>query len=209
VASQALDGIGLAELDGDELGFLAGETNLAPASLDRLQAAERAAGQLGVPAEPVYRLVQAGLPLDLEDLLLPDAISPVTIEADLRNRRVTTSVRGPAPKEGRARGRVGWMLRQLKRAPSDLRVEVSFARTSETTARLLPALREDPKSLLSAADPKRVPRAFDLALTRPMDKKRGRGRGSFIGDTREQGIEFSRHRPDQELAPARAAQRLA
>jgi len=123
---------------------------------------------------------------------VPDAIAPVSIEADLRNRRVTTSVRVPAPKEGRARGRIGWILRQLKDAPPDLRVEVSFAHTSETTAGLLPAAREDPKSLLSAADPKREPRAFDLALTRPMGKKRGRGRESFIGDTREQGIEFYR-----------------
>jgi hypothetical protein len=67
------------------------------------------------------------------------------------------------------------MLRQLKDAPPDLRVEVTFARTSETTACLLPAAREDPKVLLSATDPKREPRAFDLALTRPMGKKRGRG----------------------------------
>ena len=94
------------------------------------------------------------------------------------------------------------MLRQLKDAPPDLRVEVTFARTSETTACLLPAAREDPKVLLSATDPKREPRAFDLALTRPMGKKRGRGHDTFIGDTRQHGIEFYRQ-VVQDLKPWR------
>ena len=133
---------------------------------------------------------------------VPDAIAPISIEADLRNRRVTTSVRVPASQEGRARGRIGWMLRQLKDAPPDLRVEVTFARTSETTACLLPAARENPKVLLSATDPKREPRAFDLALTRPMGKKRGRGHDTFIGDTRQHGIEFYRQ-VVQDLKPWR------
>ncbi|CAN5882372.1 hypothetical protein BH24ACT15_BH24ACT15_05480 [soil metagenome] len=121
-----------------------------------------------------------------------DAVAPMSIEADLRNRRVTTSVRLPAPRDRQARGRISWMLRQLKDAPADLRVEVSFARTSETTAGLLAAAREDPKSLLSPTDPKRQPRSFILTLTRPLGKKRGRGQGSFIGDTRQHGIEFYR-----------------
>jgi len=133
---------------------------------------------------------------------VPDAIAAVSIEADLRDRRVTTRVRVPAPQEGRARGRIGWLLRQLKDAPPDLRVEVSFARTSETTACLLPAAREDSKVLLSGTDPKREPRAFELALTRSMGKQRGRGRDSFIGDTRKHGIEFYRQ-VVQDLKPWR------
>jgi len=79
---------------------------------------------------------------------------------------------------------------------------VSFAHTSETSAGLLPAAREDPKRLLSGMDPKREPRAFGLALTRTMGRQRGRGRDSFIGDTREQGIEFYRQ-VVQDLKPWR------
>jgi len=123
---------------------------------------------------------------------VPDAVAPVAIEADLRNRRVTTLIRVPAPKQGGARGRIGWMLRQLKDAPSDLRVEVSFVHTSETTACLLTDARENPRALLSTSDPKREPRAFELILSRPMGKKRGRGRDSFVGETRRHGIEFYR-----------------
>lgn len=123
---------------------------------------------------------------------VPDAIAPVTIEADLRTRRVTTSVDVPAPDEGQARGRVGWMLRQLKEAPPDLRIEIRFARTRETTAGLLAEVRQQPKALLSASDPRREPRSFELALSRPMGTKRGRARGSFVGDTRQQAIDFYR-----------------
>lgn len=134
---------------------------------------------------------------------VPRAIAPVAIEADLRSRRVTTSVRVSAPEEGQARGRIGWMLRQLKDAPSDLRVGVSFAHASETTACLLPEARDNPKLLLSTNNPKREPRAFELALSREMGKKRGRGRGSFIGETREHGIEFYQQ-VVQDLKPWRA-----
>lgn len=123
---------------------------------------------------------------------VPGAIAPVAIEADLRSRRVTTSVDIAAPAEGGARGRMGWMLRQLTEAPPDLRVEVRFARTKETTACLLSKARQEPKTLLSPTDPKREPRSFQLALSRPMGKKRGRIRGSFVGDTKQQAIDFYR-----------------
>lgn len=134
---------------------------------------------------------------------VPDAIAPVTIEADLRSRRVTTSVQVAAPEQMQARGRIGWILRQLKHGPPDLRVEVRFARSRETTATLLPVARENPKVLLSPADPTREPRAFELALSRPMGKKRGRGLGTFVGDTRQQAIEFYREIV-QDLKPWRA-----
>jgi len=134
---------------------------------------------------------------------VPRAIAPVAIEADLRSRRVATSVRVPAPQEGQPRGRIGWILRQLTEAPADLRVQTSFAYTSETTACLLPEARDNPKLLLSRANPKREPRSFELTLSREMGKKRGRGRGSFIGDTREHGVEFYRQ-VVQDLKPWRA-----
>lgn len=134
---------------------------------------------------------------------VPDAIAPVVLEADLRSRRVTTSAQVPAPQDMQARGRIGWMLRQLKGGPEDLRIGVRFARTSETTACRLSEAHDNPKSLLSAVDPKREPRAFDVALTRPMGKKRGRAQGSFVGDTRQQAIDFYRD-VVQDLRPWRA-----
>ena len=84
------------------------------------------------------------------------------------------------------------MLRQLRDAPDDLRIEVAFSGARETTSLLLGSAREYPERLLSPTDRKREPRAITLALTRPMGGKRGKLRGSFVHDTRHQTIEFYR-----------------
>jgi hypothetical protein len=74
----------------------------------------------------------------------------------------------------------------------DLRVDVSFANTRETTSCLLSEARESPKNLLSPTDPKREPRSFTLALSSPMGTKRGKGQGSFVRETRKQAVDFYR-----------------
>lgn len=125
-------------------------------------------------------------------LKVPDAIAPLELVADLGRRQVETTVAVAAPKEGRAAARLNWVLRQLRDAPGELRLTVSFEGARETTSGSLAEAREDPKLLLSQADPKRCPRAFAITLVRPMGKKRGKGRGSFIGDTREQAFDFYR-----------------
>ena len=135
---------------------------------------------------------------------VPDAVGPLTVQADLRTRRVVTGVVVDAPNDGRPATRVNWLLRQLKEAPDGLVVEVSFANTKATTAGLLSAAKEDPQSLLLANDPKRPPRAFRLALSRPMGTKRGKGERSFVLETRKQAIGFYRDLV-QNLRPWRAA----
>jgi hypothetical protein len=84
-----------------------------------------------------------------------------------------------------------------------LLLEVSFANTKATTAGLLSAAKDDPQSLLLANDPKRSPRAFRLALSRPMGTKRGKGERSFVLETRKQAIDFYRDLV-QNLRPWRA-----
>ena len=140
--------------------------------------------------EPLTELVEAGLLR--ASVRVPDAIAAFEIEADLRSRLVTTSVQVDAPKDKKARGRVGWMLGQLKHAPPELRIATRFARSAETTACLLEQARTDPSALLSSSDPKREPRHFELALSGPMGRKRGRGGGSFVEDTRRQTLSFYR-----------------
>jgi hypothetical protein len=135
---------------------------------------------------------------------VPDAVGPLEVQADLRTRKVITSVTVEAPGDGRAVTRVNWLLRQLKEAPNGLLVEVSFANTKATTAGLLSAARDDAQSLLLANDPRRPPRAFRLALSRPMGTKRGKGERSFVLETRKQAIDFYRELV-QNLRPWRAA----
>jgi hypothetical protein len=121
---------------------------------------------------------------------VPGAVGPIDVEADLRARLTRTSVKVNAPKDGRPLTRVNWILRQLNKAPRDLRVEVQFVRTKETTALLLGDALENPKALLSPSDPKREPRSFVLSLARPLGTKRGRGERSFVLETRRQVVGF-------------------
>jgi len=125
-------------------------------------------------------------------LKVPDTVAPMTITADLRARQVHTDVTLAAPGEGRPSSRINWLLRQMKDVPDDLRIEVRFAGVRETTSALLRDAREYPQRLLSASDAKREPRAFTVTLTRPLGQKRGKGRGSFVHDTRVQAFDFYR-----------------
>lgn len=134
---------------------------------------------------------------------VPDAVGPVTVEANLASGRVTTSVELDAPKDvQRPKARINWILRQLKEAPEDLRIDVLFAQRRGTESELLRDCREAPEKLLLADDPKREPRAFVLALSRAMGKKKGRAEGSFVAETRRQAMDFYRDLV-QELQPPR------
>ncbi len=121
---------------------------------------------------------------------VPDAIAPIDAVADLRSRQVTSSVVIQAPGDGRQQTRVNWLLRQLRSADPRLRVTASFANTRETSSVLLGEARDDSERLLSATDRRREIRSFEVALTRPMGLKAGRGAGSFVGDTRAQLFAF-------------------
>lgn len=110
---------------------------------------------------------------------IPNTVAPVNIVADLRSSRVTCFVDVAAPQEGRQTTRVNWMLRQLKDARPEIRLE-SFAARSRTggAAELLGEVRADPKLL--APDPTKEIKSFRIALTVTAGSKRGRGRGAFI-----------------------------
>jgi hypothetical protein len=125
-------------------------------------------------------------------LRVPDAVGDLRIRADLRARRTLTSVTLDAPREGRAKPRINWLLRQLGDAPADLRVEAAFPNARETTSMLLADVREWPEKLLYPADPKREPRSFTITLGRPMGQKRGKAEGSFVRETRAQTFDFYR-----------------
>ena len=123
-------------------------------------------------------------------LKVPDTAGPIGIEADLGAQQVTTSMRIQAPRDGRPRTRINWLLRQLKDVPADLRVEVRFPRTRTTTSLLVADARATPNALLLTEDHRREPNAFDLALTRDMGTKAGKGKGSFVGETSKQVLAF-------------------
>ena len=110
--------------------------------------------------------------------------------ADLRARQVTTSVAVGAPQEGRAKTRVNWILRQLSEAAPTLRITSAFASTRETSSVLVSEARDDVSKLFSVTDPRRDIRSFEIALTRPLGLKNGKGKGSLVADTTQQVLDF-------------------
>jgi hypothetical protein len=121
---------------------------------------------------------------------IPDAIGPLTIRADLRSQQTLVSVSFEAPKEGTPRGRFGWLMRQLREATDDLRLEAGFPNARSTTTATLGEMRDDPKALEYEQDPRRAPRSFVLIRCEPMGKKRGRAEGSFVRETGTQVLSF-------------------
>ncbi len=124
----------------------------------------------------VASLVETGLLSGT--IRIPHAAAPVVVMADLRANQVHCHVDIAAPQEGRPTTRVNWLVRQLKHAPSDVRVESFATRARAGHAELLKSIREDPKLLVPEGG--RDIRSFRVALTSPSGAKRGRGRGAFI-----------------------------
>jgi hypothetical protein len=115
---------------------------------------------------------------------IPDTVGNLVVTADLKSGVVTCHVDIDAPKEGRSRTRVNWLVRQLKAAPDGARVEAYAVHTRGTgAAELLRAARENPDLLVP--DNGRELRWFRVAMSAPMGAKRGRGRGSFIDSVQD------------------------
>jgi hypothetical protein len=111
-------------------------------------------------------------------LQVPHVPGPLDITADLRSRQIIVSTRIDAPKEGRSRGRVSWLLRQLTDAPEGVVIEVKASRRGEAHAAPLSQARVTPEVLYPEGN--REVRHFVLSLTRNMGMKRSGVQGSFI-----------------------------
>ncbi|MCH7717983.1 MAG: stress response protein [Chloroflexi bacterium] len=114
------------------------------------------------------------------DIRIPNTVGPIHLTANLRTMRAAASTEMAAPEVRRPATGVSWLLRQLRNAPPELRIDVAFFRTRSTSSELLERVMEDPKLVLTEHD--RVPRSFELTLSSGVGTKRKSGQGSFIGD---------------------------
>jgi hypothetical protein len=94
--------------------------------------------------------------------------------------RGEVSIEVRAPELARSTSRINWLLRQLRDAPADCRVDARFVRSRQTTSELVGSLRGDSSLLVDPAPT--PPRSFVLTLARPVGGNRGTGRNSFIND---------------------------
>ncbi len=125
-------------------------------------------------------------------LRVPDAVAPIEIEADLRSRLFITQVEVAAPREGKAKTRIAWLVRQLKNAPKGVRVEARYANARDGVSQLLADVVDKPERLLLPTDLRREPRAFRVSLSEELGAKRGRGAGSFVHESKSQTSDFYR-----------------
>lgn len=120
---------------------------------------------------------------------IPNAIAPVVVTADLRAQVVTCHVDVEAPRTGRPKTRVSWLVRQLSKAPENVRLEAFTVRSrGQGLTELLRDVREAPEKLV--ADPAREIRSFRIEVSRPIGKKQGRGPGTFIDSVIDQVFDF-------------------
>lgn len=110
---------------------------------------------------------------------IPDAAATLEVTADLRAGQIQCHCDVEAPKQGRPRTRVNWVVRQLEKAPDGLRVEAFvWHGRGPGAAELIGAVRQNPDLLI--ADPTKDLKGFRLTQITPLGTKRGTGRGSFI-----------------------------
>ena len=110
---------------------------------------------------------------------IPNTASNLYIKADIRAGQVICSASISAPNEGRAQTRINWLLRQLKTAPAEIRIETNVKRSSApTNIELLGKALANP-AILIPADNREIS-GFTIAWASKMGTKRGDDSGSFI-----------------------------
>ena len=111
---------------------------------------------------------------------IPNAVGPIYLKAYLRRMMAQVSVEVGAPELKRHTARLNWLLRQIRNAPPEMRIDVAFAHRSATMSELLGQVIENPKSVLM--DASHPPRSFTLTLAQDIGSKRKAGRRGFITD---------------------------
>ncbi len=114
-------------------------------------------------------------------LRIPHTAGNLRVEADVRARRLTASMNVRAPLDKGAKGRVSWLVNQLKDAPRDVVIE-AFAKNARTgTVATLGKTRDDRHAALD--DARTEPHRFRVVMRSDMGPgRKARGRSlAFIG----------------------------
>ena len=120
-------------------------------------------------------------------LRVPDAVADMDVSADLRASRLVVSAEFAAPSDKGAKGRVGWLARQLREAPDDLIVE-AFTRGSNTPEiATLGDLRED--TALVLRNRQNPPARFRVTQRSEMGQSRRTTRKLGFADSVTEAIE--------------------
>lgn len=140
-----------------------------------LSAAERSDIAVRIQTIVETMVSQGSLPAAIR---IPNTVGDLCLMADLRAQQIVVSVTLDAPKQGRPATRINWLLRQLKSAHPNVRLESRAARAKSTMADLLSNVQKNPALLIPDGNREIV--SFTVSLARPMGLKRATGKGAFI-----------------------------
>ena len=98
---------------------------------------------------------------------VPDAASPIKVEADLRTRSIGVAMTLRAPEDRKsARARANWLLRQLAASdPKDIHVKAVYPGRRASVQESLAKARENP-DLLRPGDAGTAPKTFEVRMVR-------------------------------------------
>lgn len=107
-------------------------------------------------------------------LRVPDTVGDMEIVADLKARQVIISTTFDAPADKGGKGRIGWVLRQLRDAPTNLVVEAYAKNARNGIGAALGVALEDPNVLIGAD--RKEPAKFTLVARSELGVNRRAGR---------------------------------
>lgn len=119
---------------------------------------------------------------------IPDTVSDIKLNADLRARQIVISVALKAPEKGKSLTRINWLLRQLKSSPPDVKLDSWGKHSRSSMCEKLEEVRTNPSLLIPTG--KRELTWFTVSLTRDMGFKRTKGKKSFISSVLDALDEF-------------------
>ena len=121
---------------------------------------------------------------------VPDAASPINVEADLRTRSIQVFMTLRAPEDRKsARARTNWLLRQLAgNEPADLHIKATWPGRAAATQKTLEAVRAD-VDCLRTPNPSLAPTAFEVRLVRDAGS-RFSGAKTFVDELESSVLRF-------------------
>ncbi len=134
------------------------------------------------------------------ELRVPDTIAAIEIVVDLRAQQIELALEVDAPSDMTARGRVGWLKRQLRDAPGDLTIE-AYAKWSQTCTSALLAKVKDDSTILQRED-RKAPDRFRIVWRSDLRQGRTtRGRKPGFAHSVTAAVERFYHDVLQEMTP--------
>ena len=85
-------------------------------------------------------------------LRVPGTVGDISVTADLRAARTVVAVECPVPLDKGGKGRIGWLVRQLRDAPNTITVEAFTRNSPAAEIASLADLREDASVVLRSRD---------------------------------------------------------